>query len=158
MPRRPAYGRAPPDETPLEVERQHMLPVLHLKRRHGSCCLAAGVLGRGADSSCDTPPPTPNPLYCCQLPSPPRFLTGTRLMLEARTSDQRRECIRRARRVKVTAGDSLSAADGARFLEFFLPFISVDASLRFGVWGGWRGGLRSGLKSHLFRVLAFRNY
>lgn len=34
--------------------------------------------------------------FCCQLPSSLHFLTGTWLMLEARTSDQRRECIRRA--------------------------------------------------------------
>lgn len=33
----------------------------------------------------------------------------------------------------MTAGDFLSEADGAHFLEFFLPFMSVDASQRFGV-------------------------
>lgn len=90
-------------------------------------------------------------LFCCQLPSSPRFLTGTGLMLEARTSDQRRKCIRRGHRVKVTAGNSLSEADGARYLEFFLLYMWVDASQYFRVC------MVGGLKVH-FHVLEWETF
>lgn len=53
-------------------------------------------------------------------------------MFEARTSDQRRKCIRRGRYVKVTAGNSLSEGDGACFSEFFLPFNNQSWGQDFG--------------------------